>query len=130
MKEVDASIHEIYQFTADRPETVSRNLRDKVFRFLKDLHESIENVFAIHGHRTPISLKAYCEVFIYIFPLVYVPSIIYSVSIESSNWIIYAIVILTQFILISLYNIQNQLEYPFDDVGLDDIKLDGFKIDR
>jgi hypothetical protein len=36
----------------------------------------------------------------------------------------------SQFILISLYNIQNQLEYPFDDEGMDDIKLDNFRIDR
>jgi len=32
--------------------------------------------------------------------------------------------------LISLYNIQDQMEYPFDNDGLDDIKLDNFKLDR
>jgi hypothetical protein len=30
------------------------------------------------------------------------------------------------FILISLYNVQNALENPFDQVGLDDIKLEEF----
>jgi hypothetical protein len=39
-------------------------------------------------------------------------------------------VILSEFILISLYNIQDQMEYPFDREGLDDIKLDIFKIER
>jgi len=32
--------------------------------------------------------------------------------------------------LISLYNIQYQLEYPFDNLGMDDINLDIFKLDR
>ena len=37
---------------------------------------------------------------------------------------------LSEFILISLYNIQDQMEYPFDKDGLDDIRLDDFKINR
>lgn len=130
VKDLDDVLNKVYQFTLDKTSTIPRNLRDKVFRFMKDLHESIENVFAIHTHRTPISLKAYCEIFIYIFPFLYVPTIIYNVGIDNSQSIVYSIVQLTQFILISLYNIQNQLEYPFDDIGLDDIKLDGFKIER
>ena len=40
------------------------------------------------------------------------------------------IVILTEFILISLYNVQDHLEYPFDNVGMDDIQLENFKIER
>ncbi|NND50903.1 MAG: hypothetical protein HKN54_00770, partial [Flavobacteriaceae bacterium] len=48
----------------------------------------------------------------------------------SPEWITYFVVILTEFILISLYNIQHQLEYPFDNVGMDDIDLDNFRIER
>jgi hypothetical protein len=40
------------------------------------------------------------------------------------------VVLLSEFILISLYNIQDQMEYPFDDDGLDDIQLKKFKSDR
>jgi hypothetical protein len=29
-----------------------------------------------------------------------------------------------------LFNIQDQMEYPFDKVGMDDIKLETFKFDR
>ncbi|MFH6768218.1 hypothetical protein V8G56_05690 [Gaetbulibacter aquiaggeris] len=130
IKDLDDIVDKVYQFTVDKKEFMTRNLRDKVFRFLKDLHESIENVYAIHTHRTPISLKAYCQVFIYVFPLIYAPTIIYSISPNNSTWITYFIVLLTEFILISLYNIQNQLEYPFDNVGMDDINLDSFKIHR
>jgi hypothetical protein len=40
------------------------------------------------------------------------------------------VVVLSEFILISLYNIQDQMEYPFDDEGLDDIQLMKFKFKR
>lgn len=129
MAELDAAVNKVYLFALDKKISISRTLRDKVFRFMKDLHESIENVFAIHIHRTPISLKAYCEIFIYIFPLVYAPTIIFSMGTKSQAWT-YFIVLITEYILISLYNIQNQLEYPFDNIGMDDINLEHFMINR
>ena len=97
---------------------------------MKDMHECVENLHAIHMHRTPISLKAYCKLFIYIFPTIYAPVVIYNLGDLTPTWVAYFIVIITEFILISLYNIQNQLEYPFDKIGLDDIDLDSFKINR
>ena len=128
--EIDLSIQQLYDFVESRKEFISGKRREKIFRFMKDLHETVENVNAINIHRTPISLKAYCLIFIYIFPLIYAPSIINRVGPDKGEWITYSIVILSQFILISLYNIQNQLEYPFDDKGLDDIKLDNFRLNR
>ena len=129
-KGLDETVNKIYQFIIDKNEFISRSLRDKVFRFMNDLHESVENLHAIHTHRTPISLKAYCKIFIYIFPLIYGPTIIYNIGLDTPQWFTYFIVVITEFILISLYNIQDQLEYPFDDEGLDDIHLDVFKFDR
>ena len=129
-KELDDIIDKVLTFIVANDQTVSKNLKDRTFRFMKDLHESIENLHAINTHRTPISLKAYCLVFIYIFPLIYAPTIIYDVGLENNQAITYFIVILTEFILVSLYNIQDHLEYPFDDVGLDDINLDTFKLNR
>jgi len=127
---LDGNIDELYNFILLHKESISGKHEEKIFRLMQDLHETIENVHAINVHRTPISLKAYCLIFIYIFPLIYAPSIIYKVGPDRSVWITYFIVVTSQFILISLYNIQNQLEYPFDAKGLDDIQLDNFKIDR
>ena len=127
---LDGNIHEVYEFLQNHKEAISGKRKEKIFRLMKDLHETIENVHAINIHRTPISLKAYCLIFIYIFPLIYAPAIINRVGPEQTVWITYFIVFFSEFILISLYNIQNQLEYPFDDKGLDDIKLDNFKINR
>jgi hypothetical protein len=129
-KDLDEIINKVLTFIVANDLTVSKNFKDRTFRFMKDLHESIENLHAINTHRTPISLKAYCLVFIYIFPLIYAPTIIFDVGLESNQGITYFIVLLTEFILISLYNIQDQLEFPFDDVGLDDINLNAFKLDR
>ncbi|WP_299162092.1 hypothetical protein [uncultured Eudoraea sp.] len=129
-KDLDEIIDKVLTFIVANDQTVSKNLKDRTFRFMKDLHESIENLHAINTHRTPISLKAYCLVFIYIFPLIYAPTIIFDVGLENNQGITYFIVLLTEFILISLYNIQDQLEYPFDDIGLDDINLETFKLNR
>ena len=129
-KDLDSVIDKVYEFITDKDEFISRSLRDKVFRYMNDLHESIENLRAIHIHRTPISLRAYCIVFIYLFPLIYAPTVISDIGVDKPQWMTYFIVLISEFILVSLYNIQDHLEYPFDDVGLDDIKLENFKIDR
>ena len=127
---LDDIIDKVQSFVNTRQETISDSLKNRIFRFMKDLHESIENLHAINIHRTPIVLKAYCKFFIYIFPLIYSPTVIFNFGTNTSPAIAYGVVILTEFILISLYNIQDQLEYPFDDDGPDDIKLDNFKFNR
>jgi predicted membrane chloride channel (bestrophin family) len=128
--DIDARMHDLYEYVNSKEDKISSKSKERLFRIMKDLHETIENVHAINTHRTPISLKAYCLIFIYIFPLIYAPTIIHRVGPDKGPWITYFIVLVSQFILISLYNIQNQLEYPFDDEGMDDIKLDNFRIDR
>jgi len=128
--ELDKSTNKVFEFIMDKNLLISGRKAEKIFRCMNSLHESIENLNAIHIHRTPISLKAYCEFFIYIFPIIYTPTIIYQVGIETSVWVTGFVVLFSEFILISLYNIQDHLEYPFDNIGLDDIKLDIFKLDR
>ncbi len=127
---LDPILNKVQSFVTAKGDVMSGRLKDRIFRFMNDLHESLENLHAINTHRTPISLKAYCLLFIYIFPLIYAPTIINDMGANNPIYVTYFVVILTEFILVSLYNIQDQLEYPFDDYGLDDIKLDGFKIDR
>ncbi len=130
IKGLDEIVHQVYDFVSNQENLVPYKLRDRVFKFMKDTHESIENLHAIHIHRTPISLMAYCEIFIYIFPLIYAPTIIFNLGLNDADWVAYFIVLITQFVLISLYNIQNQLEYPFDNIGVDDIDLNNFKLGR
>jgi len=64
------------------------------------------------------------------FPVIYTPTIINKIGLDNPSSLTYFVIILSEFILISLYNIQDQMEYPFDKDGLDDIKLDYFKYNR
>ena len=130
IKNLDEEVDKVYEFIHSRRETISKSLKDKLFKYMCALHEAIDNLNGIHVHRTPVSLKAYCKVFIYIFPLIYAPTIIFNIGETYNHFSVYFVVILTEFILISLYNIQDDLEYPFDDKGLDDIQLDHFKVLR
>ncbi len=130
IKSLDEISHKVYKFVNEKDNLVPNKIKDRVFKYARDMHEAIENLHGIHSHRTPISLMAYCEIFIYLFPIIYAPTIIYNLGVQNADWIVYLIIFITQFTLISLYNIQDQLEYPFDNVGMDDINLENFKIER
>ena len=129
-KEYDEKIEDFYNFLSKKSELIGNGNREKALRFFRDTIASSDNLIAIHSHRTPVSLKAYCLIFIYIFPAVYTPTIINKIGLDGPSWITFFIVILSEFILISLYNIQDQMEYPFDDEGLDDIKFKLFQTYR
>jgi len=129
-KDIDDRVQKVFTFISEKDEVIPARYKVKIIRFLFDLHESIENLHSIHVHRTIISLKAYCEYSIYFFPLIYVPTIIYHVGMDTSKWIAFFTVLFTEFILISLFNIQDQMEYPFDNIGMDDIKMETYKFDR
>ena len=107
--EFDKSYNEFLDFIKVKSETITGGAREKIFRFLKDVLDSADNLIGIHSHRTPISLKAYCLIFIYIFPVIYTPTIINKIGIDNPSWLTFFIVILSEFILISLYNIHDQM---------------------
>ncbi|MBN09778.1 MAG: hypothetical protein CMC79_05360 [Flavobacteriaceae bacterium] len=128
---IDKNTESIFAFFKNNSDEISGGIRQKAIRFLRDVSDSQDNLVAIHTHRTPVSLKAYCLIFIYLFPLVYTPTIIHKMGAgEDTVFLTYFVVLLSEFILISLYNIEDQMEYPFDDEGLDDIQLQKFKFDR
>jgi len=126
----DIKLKAAFDFITTNKESISNGTREKIYRFFRDVMDSADNLIAIHSHRTPVSLKAYCLIFIYIFPAVYTPTIINKIGLENPSWLTFFIVVLSEFILISLYNIQDQMEHPFDDEGLDDIKFKIFRINR
>ena len=126
----DNNINKLFEFLNSKKIVIGNGVLQKALRFLKDTIDSADNLVAIHRHRTPISLKAYCLMFVYIFPLVYTPTIIFKIGVDNPQYLTYFIVVLSEFILISLYNIQDQMEYPFDKEGTDDIDLEIFRMTR
>lgn len=125
--ELRANLAAAFQFIQDHKEEISTSEAMKIFRFMKDVHTTIENLIAIDTHRTPISLRAYCQVFIYFFPVIYTPTLLHRLEHNSPDWVVYTLSMITGFILISLFNVQDEMEHPFDQQGLDDIRLSEFK---
>lgn len=81
-----------------------------------------DNLKIFHTYRTPVTLRAYSKVFIYVFPIIYGPYFASTVK-DFSAHLEYVMPILYSFILVSLDNIQDHLEHPFDEIGEDDIRI-------
>ena len=116
-------------FIQERRQELSNSTIMKIIRFLQDVHESMDNTLNIKRHGTPVSLRAYCLIFVFLFPAVFTPTIVYHLA-DKPTWIIYFMSLLHGFVLISLYNVQVDMENPFDQIGLDDIQLDEFRFLR
>jgi hypothetical protein len=101
----------------------------RVNQYVSKMIIAFDNLKIYHAYRTPITLRAYSKVFLYIFPIIYGPYFAstfsdYSASLE------YVMPVLYSFILVSLDNIQDHLENPFDGVGEDDIVIDADETTR
>lgn len=126
---VHEKISRVFAFIQTNDDAIGTGTALKIFRFMKEVHYSSENIIAVNQHRTPIAMRAYCLIFIYIYPFIYTPALYHKlhdgISLNES-WIVYFLSAISTFILISLYNVQDQMENPFDQKGLDDIRLDDF----
>ena len=94
----------------------------RVSHYVSKMIIAFDNMKIIHNYRTPITLRMYSKFFIYIFPVVYGPYFAstfhdYSAALE------YVMPVLSSFILVSLDNVQDHLENPYDEVGEDDISI-------
>ncbi len=92
-------------------------------QYISKMIIAFDNMKVIHNYRTPITLRTYSKVFIYIFPIIYGPYFASSFK-DYSAHLEYVMPVLYSFILVSLDNIQDHLENPFDEVGEDDIVID------
>lgn len=122
---VRTRLSELFDIVQAHRDSISSSVALKIVRFLKDVEESVENTIGIKTHGSPVSLKAYCLVFIYVFPFVFIPTLVFHMR-EGEAWIVYLLGLIHGFILISLYNVQDAMENPFDQVGLDDVQLENF----
>lgn len=95
----------------------------RLSQYVSKMIIAFDNLKIIHAYRTPITLRAYSKVFIYIFPIIYGPYFAATAH-DFSAGLEYVMPVLYSFILVSLDNIQDHLEHPFDEVGEDDIRID------
>ncbi len=95
----------------------------RVSQYVSKIIIAFDNMKIIHNYRTPVTLRTYSKVFIYIFPIIYGPYFA-STFHDYSAQLEYVMPVLYSFILVSLDNIQDHLENPFDEIGEDDIVID------
>ena len=99
----------------------------RVSQYVSKIIIAFDNMKIIHNYRTPVTLRTYSKVFIYIFPIIYGPYFA-STFHDYSAHLEYVMPVLYSFILVSLDNIQDHLENPFDEVGEDDISIDADEV--
>jgi hypothetical protein len=108
---------------AMREHGVQTSETSRVNQYVSKMIIAFDNLQVVHTYRTPVTLRAYSKVFIYIFPIIYGPYFASTFNDFSAN-LEYVMPILYSFILVSLDNIQDHLEHPFDEIGEDDIKIE------
>ena len=91
-------------------------------QYLQKLMISFESIKHIYQYRTPRTLKAFSSLFIFIIPILYGPYFAFQAE-NMSYGLEYITPVLLTMILVSLQNIQEHLENPFDQVGEDDVKF-------
>ena len=95
----------------------------RINQYLRAMIIEFERMKNILHYRTPISLRAYSRIFLNSFPILFGPYFAH-LAIKFYPAVGYIVAIIYSLVLVSLDNIQERLEDPFDEVGEDDIKLD------
>lgn len=91
-------------------------------QFLSKMFADFELVKHIYQYRTPRSLRAFSDFFITFLPIIYGPYFAFLAQ-EFSPSLTYVMPVLFSVVLVSLDNIQEHLENPFDEVGEDDVMI-------
>ncbi len=112
-----------------RAEGLSSGECSRTNQYLQKMMVSFETVKHIYQYRTPRTLRAFSSLFIRILPIVYGPY--FAFKAEEMSWgLEFVIPVLLTMILVSLENIQEHLENPFDQIGEDDITFNVEKFMR
>ncbi len=92
---------------------------NQYFSKMLNSFESIKNIFY---YRTPRTLRTFSTIFITVLPILYGPYFANEAT-NYSRYVTYVLPTLFTLVLVSLSNIQEHLENPFDGVGEDDINF-------
>jgi hypothetical protein len=99
-------------------------------QYLSKMLIAFEQIKHIYQYRTPRTLRAFSDFFITVLPILYGPYFAYLAG-EFSSSLTYAMPVLFAVVLVSLDNIQEHLENPFDQIGQDDVMINAEKfVDR
>lgn len=91
-------------------------------QYLSKMFLAFEDAKHIYQYRTPRTLRTFSTVFISLLPIVYGPYFAHEAA-EYSAQVAYVMPVLFSLVLVSLSNIQDHLENPYDGIGEDDISI-------
>ena len=112
-----SSSHEMLRAAGLAPSEASR-----ANQYLSKMGIEFERMENIMRYRTPLSLRAYSSIFLNGFPIVFGPYFAHLAT-EKPVFVGYVVAITYSLVLVTLDNIQEDLEDPFDRVGTDDVNL-------
>ena len=135
LSEMAENENEVYKVFSKLSAFIKEDLRGKGLsageasrcnQFLSKMIIAFEDVKHIYQYRTPRTLSAFSDFFVTVLPVVYGPYFA-SVAQDYSTGLAYVMPVLFTAILVSLDNIQEHLENPFDQIGEDDIVINAEK---
>jgi predicted membrane chloride channel (bestrophin family) len=114
--EISSSIEKLRKRGASSEDIARAN------QHLKNIMIDVERMNNIARYRTPVSLRAFTRVFLNLLPILFGPHFAF-IDYPDYPLIGYVIAGMYGFVLVSLDNVQDHLENPFDGIGVDDLKL-------
>ncbi len=101
---------------------VPANEISRANQYLRQIIIDFERMHNIASYRTPMALRAYSRFFLNLFPLLFGPYFA-AIAYPDHPAAGYVVAVVYSLVLVSLDNIQDELENPFDGVGADDLRL-------
>ena len=123
---VYAASDKIAVFVMRNKKALKGSLPDKISFFLFRINDSIEFLLATKRHRTPRGLNLVVKIAIYLFVVLYPASLLHQTGPGESLGYLFVSSVIKSVFLISLINVQEMLEDPFNQAGSDDIRMDDF----
>jgi hypothetical protein len=131
VENIRANEEEVYKAFSELSKFIKNDLRgnglasgevSRTNQYLSKMFLAFEDVKHIYQYRTPRTLRTFSAIFISLLPILYGPYFAF-VAAEYSQYLTYVMPALFSLILVSLSNIQDHLENPFDGIGEDDISV-------
>jgi hypothetical protein len=128
MKPMQNEFDKLIDFIEQNREEISGRVVMRIVRYMEHVAEGTAYLLSLVQHRTMAGLRLYAIMFITFFVTFNGPSLYYRMDQVLPLWAVYVSAALSSMLLITLYNFQQLIEYPFRQQGSDYIKLDDFKL--
>jgi hypothetical protein len=123
-------LDEFFAFVLQNREQIGGRTVKRIVRYLADTSEASVYLVSNISHRTMAGMRLYMTIFIILFPFIQAPLTLFRLPGELPIWWHYALMALSGFTLVTLANFQALIEYPFDQKGWDDVKVNEFLLEE